>query len=608
MEKRKKAARIWLVIAVACMLVSMVGASAVQTSNGKVTVKDLRWETTLGHQMSGLLLLPEGVTAENPAPAVVVSHGMFNNREMQDLNYVELSRRGYVVLSMDMFNHGNSENYTNNVGGILVGMYEAVKMLDSLSYVDSTRIGITGHSLGGMSSNMAVTLDNMAERPLISAVLLNCADATYVDSEQAYANVYGKRNVGIIAAQYDEFFMRQDDGNGGKTAPRDYIKNSNAQSFLYFGTDPASQELRVADTMYRDTVDGAEAIRVIYNPAILHPWSHFSQQSTRATLAFFDAALGTPNPIAPDNQVWQWKVAFNALGLLGFGMFIPMFAILMVFTPFFSSLRAGAAMTPVTLGKKGGRSWFWGGLLAAAAFSTIIYIPVLNGFQGFGVAKGAVMQNPPWAIGMWAAFAGLFAILLMAVSFFAYGKKNGFSARERGVTISLKQLGKTVLLALIVVVVSYGWVFVADYFFKTDFRLWVIAIKAFGVDKVLIALFPYMPLYLVFYVANSVSINCFNLNDLGKKEWVNTAILAVFNALPAIILLALQYVYFFISGQLLFASNMAVLWLFPFLAFLPVSAIIARKVYRATGNPYLPGIINGVIITLIACSNTLTWF
>ena len=37
----------------------------------------------------GLLLVPETATAENPAPAIVVSHGWYNSREMQDLNYVE---------------------------------------------------------------------------------------------------------------------------------------------------------------------------------------------------------------------------------------------------------------------------------------------------------------------------------------------------------------------------------------------------------------------------------------------------------------------------------------------------------------------------------------
>ena len=55
----------------------------------------LRWETESGHQMSALLFIPDTATVDNPAPAIVCSHGWYNNREMQDLNYVEYARRGF---------------------------------------------------------------------------------------------------------------------------------------------------------------------------------------------------------------------------------------------------------------------------------------------------------------------------------------------------------------------------------------------------------------------------------------------------------------------------------------------------------------------------------
>lgn len=608
MEKRKKSAKRFVVIAIILMLISMVGASLVQTSGGSVTIKDLRFETTSGYHMSGLLFVPKGVSAENPAPAIVVSHGMYNNREMQDLNYVELSRRGYVVLSMDMISHGNSED-VDNIGGVVVGMYEAVKMLDSLSYVDSSRIGITGHSLGGMSSNVAVSIDNAMPQQLIAAVLLNCADATYTGEDGNYVDVYGSRDVGIIAAQYDEFFMTDVDENGQATPPRDYVKYNNAQSFLHFGTDPQGQELRQAETMYTQEIDGETAIRVIYNPEIIHPWSHFSQQSTKATIEFFDAALGAPNPIDSSSQIWQWKVVFNFLGLIGVAMFMVSFTVLMVFTSLFSSLRAGEPVAAIQL-KKGGKAWFWGSLVAGAIFGTVTYFPVLIGANSFTVARTLVPQSSPWGVSLWAMLCGLFSILCMFISYRANGKKNGFSLAERGVSMSLKNLGKTVLLALIVVAVTYGWVFFADYFFKTDFRIWVIAMKAFESNKVLISLFPYAVFFLIYYVANSVAVNSFNYNTVGKRPWVNTLIVALFNLIPPAVILIAQYATFKASGFMLFSGdpfNMYTVWLFPVLVFLPLTAVLSRKIYRVTGNPYLPGIINGLLIALISCSNTLTW-
>ena len=166
-----------LAVSLVLMLVSCIFTSAIQTNFGSVSVKEINWVTDNGYTMNAWLFVPDSATAENPAPAVVTSHGMFNNKGMQDLNFVELSRRGFVVLAQDMPSHGDSEDVDGFVG-TLTGLYESVKELAEMPFVDSTRIGITGHSLGGMSSNMAVTLDNMAETPLVEAVLLNSADGT----------------------------------------------------------------------------------------------------------------------------------------------------------------------------------------------------------------------------------------------------------------------------------------------------------------------------------------------------------------------------------------------------------------------------------------------
>ena len=318
-KSTSKASR-FLCISIVLMLICSIATYAIQTDFGKVKVTEINWETENGYAMNGWLFVPDTATAENPAPAVVVSHGMYNNKGMQDLNFVELARRGYVVLAQDMPNHGDSEN-TDNIMGILMGMYESVKVLDRMPNVDSARIGVTGHSLGGMSCNMSVSLDNMAETPLVAAVLLNSADATYT-GEEGFTNIYGARDVGIIAGKYDEWFFGDTDADGNATLPKDFVANKNAQSFLHFGTDPKGQDVREAGTMYTETIDGEEAIRVIYNHSFIHPWSHFSRRSTVSTISFFEAALGAPNPIAATNQIWQWKVVANVIGLVGFFMFM----------------------------------------------------------------------------------------------------------------------------------------------------------------------------------------------------------------------------------------------------------------------------------------------
>jgi len=252
----------WLVLALIFALISGIGASLVQTAGGNVKVDDLRWETASGRTLNALLFTPPNATADTPAPGIVVSHGWWNNREMQTPNYVELARRGYVVMSIDMYGHGNSDPLPADelmVGG--TGMYDAVLQMAELPYVDSDAIGVTGHSNGARAANFSIPLDDAAPKQLISSVLLVDFDPIYTDADGAYANAYGTRDVGLIQAQYDEFFFRSYDADGAQlTVPRDYLTTPNAQSFLNFGADPADGEQREGTTVYTQSVDGTEAI------------------------------------------------------------------------------------------------------------------------------------------------------------------------------------------------------------------------------------------------------------------------------------------------------------------------------------------------------------
>ena len=114
-----------------------------------------------------------------------------------------------------------------------------------------------------------------------------------------------------------------------------------------------------------------------------------------------------------------------------------------------------------------------------------------------------------------------------------------------------------------------------------------------------------MLLFLVFYIANSVSVGIFN-NYKGRG---NIAILAIANVVPVLIILAIQYGCYVATGYMVWTDpgSMFIVWLFPMVVFLPLSAVISRKIFNATRNPYLAGIINGIIVTLVSCGNTLTW-
>lgn len=604
MKNLKKKAKVWLSVSIVLMLLSGIVVSLLQTDFGNVAMKELNIETEDGYVMSAYLFVPNNATEEKPAPAIVVSHGFANDKDMQDANFVELTRRGYVVLAIDQPSHGDSEiirsGYTL-ITADATGVYEGARYLSGLPYVDAEKIGITGHSMGGNSCNMAVVADNENEKRLISAVLFNSCDAYYLNDDGEYANIFGSRDVGMVSGQYDEFFYSTVDENGNSLPSPYFMDSANAQSFLYFGIDAAGMEPRAADTIYHETIDGEDAIRVIYRPAVIHAWSHFSARSTAAVIDFFDNAFGAPNSIAPNDQIWQVKEAVNLIGTIVFVIFVLNLTVVLLYTPEFAELKADTLAKPLPADKRG-KGWFWGSLAVTALFGIVTYVPLVT----WGLNQ-TVRQMQTFALGLWSMLCGIFTIVTMAISYRIYGKKNGFDLEERGVVLPVKKLLKTILLALIVVAISYICVFAMDYFFKADFRFWTLAIKSFNADKISY-MFPAVLMFLVYFVANSVSANSFNYNTIAEKHpCVNQLVVSVFAALPALILPWVQYIKYYSTNHMMWpAGAFAVLWLFPLVLILFTTTYTSRYIYKITKNPYLAGIINGVIVTVMTVANTFT--
>ena len=76
---------------------------------------------------------------------------------------------------------------------------------------------------------------------------------------------------------------------------------------------------------------------------------------------------------------------------------------------------------------------------------------------------------------------------------------------------------------------------------------------------------------------------------------------------PQIMIMA-QYTKFFITGKMFLdpITGIMGIWLFPIVLILPLSAFICHKIYKKTNNPYIGGIIMGIIACILTVTNTLT--
>ncbi|MDA3931236.1 MAG: alpha/beta hydrolase [Tenericutes bacterium] len=337
----------WFIVFLVVIVVGSLAASLVQNSFFSVKVDKISFETERG-ELSGYLYTPRGVDADNPAPTVVLTHGYLNNAEMQEIGAIELSRRGYVVLAFDMYDHGDSVWETPAAFNFFVyAVKDAVDYMYEQDYVlkdadGNGMIGVSGHSMGGFSSSYAVVFDEAAAPALgyrkIAAALPVGSDYRYV-YEGAW-DIYGTRSAGHISAHYDQFFFDSefDDDLGITTYPtdtviyKDFTKDLVGLKFL--GRDDEGSA--TAGTWYNK--DGGQ--RVIFTPDETHPQTTWSIESGKNTVEFFETAFEYQLDLhglddleaygiktGSTAQVWWLKEAFTLIALIGLvGMIFPLFS------------------------------------------------------------------------------------------------------------------------------------------------------------------------------------------------------------------------------------------------------------------------------------------
>lgn len=351
-----------LAVALILILLGSLLASMMHTSMYTVKVSDIRFETERG-TLSGLLYMPKGADATDPRPVIVTTHGYLNSREMQDAPAVEMSRRGFIVLALDMYDHGHSRWKNDIKLGEEFGTFWIYSLLDAANYMatqDYTKkdetgnayVSVSGHSMGGFSTIMALYMDEMAALQRgtrnIYAGIPVAADfsiAAMLGPQEAITAAFGSRTVGIVAAHYDEFFFIKSDAEKtekeksikGSVYYKDFAATLSGKAFLGLSDKEGAA---ISDEFYTVSsgevlYEGApvrpsqEAKRIIYTPSETHPWNHFSKTTTAHLIDFYQTAFeGVTSPnqknvdLDPNNQIWFLKELFNLMAMVGFFLLI----------------------------------------------------------------------------------------------------------------------------------------------------------------------------------------------------------------------------------------------------------------------------------------------
>ncbi|HUF76208.1 MAG TPA: alpha/beta fold hydrolase [Longimicrobiales bacterium] len=563
MTKRK-----WGLFAFGWVLV-LVGsgvASVVQTWGG-IDLRDVRLETADGTELSALLYVPPSATAESPAPAVLAVHGYINSRETQSGFAIELARRGFVVLALDQTGHGFSGGRAMTEG---FGGPAGLAYLRSLAFVDTTNIGLEGHSMGGW----AVLAAAQAYPDAYESVVL-VGSATGPGFAEIGTPTW-PRNLGVVFSRFDEFSQLM----WGVQDATDVVNSEKLQGVFNAPTPIHPGQV------YGSPQQGTA--RWLAMPNTTHPGEHLSREAIGYTVNWLSATLEGEQDIPPGRQIWFWKELGTLISLLGAVLLLLGAFELLLSLPRFAHLaEAGVGVAERMSGR------WWLSLSVAALVPAVTYFP-LTGWGSALAANAVLPQSITNQILVWALANGVLAIPVL----WAVRRRSGDAAASGG--LLERGAAAKLLVAFLSVAAVYAAALVAHWAFKTDFRFWVVALKPMGAHHVPAFLAYLLPFTAFFYATQRALHATLSLRWAGPERQYATGLVTTAGGFA--LMVAVLYAWLFATGHLPNALGVDVLFTVIAIQFVPVLAVtglVAVFTWRRT---------NGALAGAVICGLLVTWY
>lgn len=281
---------------------------------------------------------------------------------------------------------------------------------------------------------------------------------------------------------------------------------------------------------------------------------------------------------------------------------------------------------------------FWTSMILTAIIACLDYIPLAglsidifptsNASNVYTTIFPARMIN---AILLWAAINGAIGLVIFFgttlcenlyeyIRFKVKGVKPAYDwDKFKAIKITgngpvgvLLNVGKAILLALIMFGVFYFVDQLSYWMFHQDFRFMLISASPLNARMFVTAL-EYMPIIFVFYISNSIRVNC-SIGREGWKEWKVMLVGALANSLGLAFILLINYVCFFTTGSpfYMFSPSGAEVWLFVNMVFglvvmMFILPIFNRLLYRITGNVWTGAIACCMIFIMMTIAASVSY-
>jgi hypothetical protein len=430
-------------------------------------------------------------------------------------------------------------------------------------------------------------------------------------------------NVGVIFGRYDEWSRSM----WGTPYGNELNESANAKAGIGFNgfkydTYYAYGQQTPLDRNGAVSTARSGKLRVVYQPLIDHPLVHFNSGAVGSVVDYFDVTLTAGSLSIPSSQQsWFGKQFGTGISLIAFFVFITSFGLVLLKSSYFGAIIQAEpqGLTNVVDTKTRIRYWviFILGLLPAPLLvNWVIGYPIDIVAQGRSVPilmMASKVFPMPCVNGIFLLniFTGIIAFLMYLFVFKVFAQKAGCTFDNTGAKLSKQGIFRAALLAICVFLAGYFVLALCDYFFKTDFRFFVLSVKTITPAKWGIFL-RYLPAFLFFFLISSMSQNTFTRIN-NQKEWVNVLLIIISSFGGLLVLHLIDYITLATTGAKAFqfvpgttyTTALAGMFVWNLMFILPVGAVISRVFFKATGSVWLGGFVNALAVTLFAISNTV---
>jgi len=543
--------------------------ATIQSSFGEVAVAEVDFAAADSSNIHATLQRPTYATDSNPLPGVVVIHGSLQSKEWLMSFGIELSRRGYVVLTIDANGHGNSDDGTGAGAA-------ALEYIADLSYVNSSSLGLVGHSMGGGISWRAINQSEVSVRALVLV-------GSWV---RADANTTFPSNLLITVGDFDSLFNYQDNLD----VLSDVFGVSDVEEGTTYGSfkDGTARRVVISRTNHLfETID----------PEIVSETTQWMQNSLKG-------GVEDEHWIDSNQLIYGWWLVGGFIATSGLVLTIFPLITILLSTQLFNDLRDRPA-TEHSVSKK---EYFGFGIIyGLISIGTFYPLLGLGAFIPFPQSYGP-------SISLWILGSALISLLVLRKILMrknreelSWGKLWRLDTEEASSKIKLM---KFFVLAVLVVVWLYAWTLLVDLGLALDFRCFLPGMNDLTVSRSL-----FVPIYsIVFSIYFLIEGMWFVglLRPRNSEPWYKGQLIwsssAVFmKCIPYVILISIELGIGLLTGVAVIPGIIGYSFLF-FYAFLPwfaVGTIINVWSYRETNNYYLGALINGlffgwIIATILA--------